>query len=1137
MEHSSEFFSPDYVHITLVLMCGVHNYTKDLTVQNIHSFIMIGESESKENVTVNMLSQTTNQFGIQLNKPYCTTLHFFNVSFVNITTLTMKCPSINLKYGIITVKNANLYGFKSTYGKLSSITVTSNVSRALLDNCTFKGNCFVLSNYSAGITVNNSTFQSYRHESKSMIAAYSSAITLTGYVNFTDSAIGLNRKHSSGTALFLMTTHPDLKSSLSIKKGATVHFVNLTSNNDGGAIFTNNGVINIDTKAAVVFMQNKATMRGGAVSVVGNKSLMNFGIESNVVFANNSALQQGGGAILILGGTFNIYTNASVSFTQNNAYSFKGGAIYILVGAWNISTNVSIDFSNNFALYGGATYIERMTLLVGTNALLFYNNTSMRGGAIYLNYGSVHIKCNSTVNFSMNFAQLQGGAMYVTEVNDHAITVDNSSNLLFYNNFAFQGGALYVIPSSFTIHVKPKSRVEFVNNTATDVGGAVYSEIQSASPCMFLVTNSSSAISFIGNNAKIGIGHHMYGTSARYSKCDAQHLVKRPLEYGIPYCLHKGDTLKHINISFQPNLNETLSPVSSVPWRVCLCDSNGKPECTNLSQIFASVKVYRGEEFRLFAYVVGFDFGTTVGSVYAQFLDSRQHCAKLKQYQYEQVVNTSKECSTLSYTVSTKSNDELVRLDTSLTPVYQVFGDKEFIKYISQYTNVLKSCLSDYTYGMPFGCLREELLTTPIFINITLLPGCPPGLTLREDPTNCSCYSVLSSIGFKCSIQNKTGYLQWNSTVWVNATFNDSQSNGILYNRICPLHYCKLNEKTVNIRDYPNEQCASNRTGILCGACKNNFSLAIGSSQCIICHSSHDVALLLAFGAAGVFLVFFILALNLTVTQGLINGLIFYANIVWVYKAILFSSEIQGDNVLIFLQVFIAWLNLDFGIETCFIVGLDAYWKTWLQFLFPLYIWAIAGIQPLRRISHLKLLKWINKLAPVYDAYLAPLNNKHQYWFGAMLLIRGILLIILIVTSTINPEVNVFILSVTVGSLFFFTSVKNVYKRMNVRIVESATFMNLTVLSAGIMYKWESTESKLILLKVSIVLAFTQFCAIVVWNLIKPCLRVNWKCRWEQTYDVISENVEDRFIHERIEDPELETMIAPAKNTATNATY
>ena len=42
--------------------------------------------------------------------------------------------------------------------------------------------------------------------------------------------------------------------------------------------------------------------------------------------------------------------------------------------------------------------------------------------------------------------------------------------------------------------------------------------------------------------------------------------------------------------------------------------------------------------------------------------------------------------------------------------------------------------------------------------------------------------------------------------------------------------------------------------------------------------------------------------------------------------------------------MFIAWLNLDFGTEISFFVGLDAFWKMWLQFVFPFYIWALAGI-------------------------------------------------------------------------------------------------------------------------------------------------------------------------------------------------
>ena len=42
------------------------------------------------------------------------------------------------------------------------------------------------------------------------------------------------------------------------------------------------------------------------------------------------------------------------------------------------------------------------------------------------------------------------------------------------------------------------------------------------------------------------------------------------------------------------------------------------------------------------------------------------------------------------------------------------------------------------------------------------------------------------------------------------------------------------------------------------------------------------------------------------------------------------------------LTIFMAWINLDLGIQSCFYNGMDAYAMTWLQFAFPLYIWTIT---------------------------------------------------------------------------------------------------------------------------------------------------------------------------------------------------
>ena len=74
-----------------------------------------------------------------------------------------------------------------------------------------------------------------------------------------------------------------------------------------------------------------------------------------------------------------------------------------------------------------------------------------------------------------------------------------------------------------------------------------------------------------------------------------------------------------------------------------------------------------------------------------------------------------------------------------------------------------------------------------------------------------------------------------------------------------------------------------------------------------------------------------------TQPEGRLNGLILYANILHSNRAIFFP-----DGHFSPATVFISWINLDLGIETCFFNGMDAYAKTWLQFLFLRYIWTIV---------------------------------------------------------------------------------------------------------------------------------------------------------------------------------------------------
>ena len=115
----------------------------------------------------------------------------------------------------------------------------------------------------------------------------------------------------------------------------------------------------------------------------------------------------------------------------------------------------------------------------------------------------------------------------------------------------------------------------------------------------------------------------------------------------------------------------------------------------------------------------------------------------------------------------------------------------------------------------------------------------------------------------------------------------------------------------------------------------------LGSSQCEQCSNLY-LFLLIPFALAGAVLVVLLLKCNLTVSTGTINGLIFYANIVQATKTALFPNGSKSIFINI-LSVFIARLNLDLGIETCFVEGLSTYYRTWLQFVFPVYIWSLVG--------------------------------------------------------------------------------------------------------------------------------------------------------------------------------------------------
>ena len=77
------------------------------------------------------------------------------------------------------------------------------------------------------------------------------------------------------------------------------------------------------------------------------------------------------------------------------------------------------------------------------------------------------------------------------------------------------------------------------------------------------------------------------------------------------------------------------------------------------------------------------------------------------------------------------------------------------------------------------------------------------------------------------------------------------------------------------------------QVNLLCGQCKQGYSLAEGTLHCIQCPKhwpASVVANILEAIVGDILLVLFFLILNLTVALGTVNGIIFYANVVYVNR-------------------------------------------------------------------------------------------------------------------------------------------------------------------------------------------------------------------------------------------------------------
>ena len=217
----------------------------------------------------------------------------------------------------------------------------------------------------------------------------------------------------------------------------------------------------------------------------------------------------------------------------------------------------------------------------------------------------------------------------------------------------------------------------------------------------------------------------------------------------------------------------------------------------------------------------------------------------LGEFQDSQSVENT--CTILNYTVFSSSRSEIIVL-TPATPR---------LLYVA-------------------GLVTPLNQLDPPSIVVDLQP-CPLGFMLNNN--RCECASTLQKNNIECNIITQTIHRtsgQWIGCDNTSAIMNGTPDDGIIVHDHCPFDFCKHEDTNIRLEDL-DKQCASNHLGILCGACQSGLSLTLGTSYCLDCTNVY-LLLVAAFALAGRGLIFLLTFCNLTVAQGTINGLIFYAN-------------------------------------------------------------------------------------------------------------------------------------------------------------------------------------------------------------------------------------------------------------------
>ena len=657
----------------------------------------------------------------------------------------------------------------------------------------------------------------------------------------------------------------------------------------------------------------------------------NYGrtVFDQVSFVSNFASSM---ALLIMIDVFDasspLLINSSV-FNDNVLYKPQSHpSSVILIGLYNpsLGSTVNINFNNSVFMQNNATMSGSCIYATDTGTQgkvlnIFLNNiTAHKTNYKFGNTRAEVIKVDNANmlhisgynNFSYNFGS-------IFDITNTIIYLNGQLNII--GNNGFMGTGFKVQGSSYFL-LSNGLNATFINNTALTIGGAIYAIAdEDFYMCMFQsnIDITNILMTFI-NNIASEAGSSIYSSNLYDCELDSDSLIV--LDFNQIFSFSS----KHRNISLPPT-------------SLCLCDVS----CNANDQT---------NEYNLSAFIrPGQNIGLQLAAVSTYSYINRP----MMQYGY----------SAVTFLLIDRDNVHFVpSWQVSANSVNQALLEKQDCTSV---TITLLKNKNEPNPSSPAIFASSSSISTELTLYGIQLLDCPIGFELNVTEGKCGCSKVLHKIYSKnnpsyqpdCHISseedNSISTITRTDTEWIGIA-NLSNGTVVLGAALNCLLYCRyksgytkliVNDTNIAIADYDDLNnsvplCIDNREGLLCSQCPPGYSVVLGSYECKQC-SNWWLFTLIIYAVIGPLLIYLMYVLQLTLTTGTLNGIIFCVQI---FGFIDFDSKGNSKG----------WLSF----SLCLYNGMTQLWKQGILTMYEVYILSILlGIIVLSRFS----VKVSNKIA------------------------------------------------------------------------------------------------------------------------------------------------------------------------------